>query len=89
MIRIHIYYAGYVQGVGFRYSAQRMAADLGLRGWVKNLPDGRVEILAEGDKANIEKFCEVLEERFHGNIKDKTLNLEPAQGNFKEFQVAF
>lgn len=42
------YISGYVQGVGYRYFAQRVARDLGLRGWAKNLEDGRVEVFALG-----------------------------------------
>jgi acylphosphatase len=47
---------GRVQGVGFRYFAQAAAAREGLHGWVMNLPDGRVEIIAEGDSDAIERF---------------------------------
>ena len=48
--RAHVFYSGRVQGVGFRYTAQALALDLGLVGWVKNLPDNRVELVCEGTK---------------------------------------
>lgn len=51
--RVTIKVSGRVQGVGYRASAQSKAASLNLTGWVRNLTDGRVEILAEGDKASI------------------------------------
>jgi len=49
--------SGHVQGVGFRAAARRRAIELGLTGYVRNLADGRVEILAQGDPANIDAFA--------------------------------
>jgi acylphosphatase len=57
-VRVHVLLSGRVQGVAFRYYAEKWALSLGLTGWVKNLYDGRVEILAEGDRENIEQFLE-------------------------------
>jgi acylphosphatase len=48
--------SGRVQGVGFRYFTEAAAARDGLHGWVQNLPDGRVEILAEGEADAVERF---------------------------------
>jgi acylphosphatase len=48
--------SGRVQGVGFRYFAQAAAVREGLHGWVRNLPDGRVETLAEGEADSVERF---------------------------------
>jgi acylphosphatase len=56
MKRVHVIVRGRVQGVYFRASAQDRARQLGLHGWVRNCPDGSVEILAEGDKARLEQF---------------------------------
>ncbi|MBS7645850.1 MAG: acylphosphatase [Candidatus Bathyarchaeia archaeon] len=58
--RTHIYISGQVQGVFFRYETRRVAKELGVSGWVRNLPDGRVEVVAEGEEESIEKliqFC--------------------------------
>lgn len=52
---------GYVQGVGFRYWAYRKAISLGIKGYVRNCPDGSVEILASGDRENLEFFLNLLE----------------------------
>ncbi len=89
MIRAHIFYSGRVQGVGFRFTVQRAATDLDLRGWVKNLPDGSVEILAEGDREKITRLCQTLERHFQGHIKDKNIDFVPAQGNYLDFNIAF
>lgn len=51
---------GKVQGVGFRYFAQRTARELGLTGWVRNLPDGTVEVFAGGTQATLERFMQSL-----------------------------
>lgn len=53
---VRILIAGQVQGVRFRWAAQSVAADLGLRGWVRNLRDGRVEVQAAGDGATINRL---------------------------------
>ena len=76
-----------VQGVGFRYTVHRIAAALGLRGWVKNLRDRRVEIMVEGPKEQIEKLTEELAEQFGSYIKEKNINYSSSAGHFKDFQV--
>lgn len=57
---IHATVSGKVQGVWFRASTQQEAERYGLTGWVRNLPDGRVEVLACGEKEKIARFCEWL-----------------------------
>ena len=54
--QVHILVSGMVQGVFFRYSTIRRARRLGLTGWVRNLPDGRVEILAQGENTKLEQL---------------------------------
>lgn len=58
MRRVHVFISGKVQGVWFRSSTKRIAEQLGLNGWVKNLPDGRVEAVFEGDPEKIERAIE-------------------------------
>lgn len=54
--RLHIWVSGRVQGVFYRATAVQVAQSLGLSGWVRNLPDGRVEIVAEGDESALQEF---------------------------------
>jgi len=56
MERIHLIISGDVQGVGFRFTAIEVARDLGLTGWVRNNPDGTVEMIAEGEKEKLENL---------------------------------
>ena len=56
MSTVHIYISGFVQGVGYRAFVKKHAQELGLTGWVKNLPDRRVEALFQGDKKRIEQM---------------------------------
>jgi acylphosphatase len=83
----HILYSGMVQGVGFRYTTQRIAASLGLKGWVRNLRDGQVEILAEGKKDKIEALMNELGAHFGSYIRDQHSTFQNSQGEFKDFQI--
>ena len=85
--RAHIFYSGTVQGIGFRYAVERFAAGLKLTGWVRNLPDGRVEILVEGHKEDIEKLTQQVDTRFAGYIKEKKVSFAPVEGKFKDFEI--
>ena len=89
MTRAHVLFSGRVQGVGFRYMTQRFASHLHLTGWVKNLPDGRVEAIIEGEETVIEQLFERLEEHFQGNIKEKKVNFQPGQNQFQGFQITY
>jgi acylphosphatase len=62
MERLHAVIRGNVQGVGFRYFIQRRARQLGLQGWVRNNDDGSVELVAEGDKPQLEQLQMAAEE---------------------------
>lgn len=87
MNQLHINYRGFVQGVGFRYTTQRIASNLSLTGWVRNLSDGSVEILAEGDEKSLEQMCCKIEEYFGGYIKDKNIIKKPAEGKYQSFNI--
>ena len=79
-----------MQGVGFRYTAESAALDQRLNGWVRNLPDGRVEALCEGP----EKKLNLLLERIAAGpmkhyIKEARVSWEDPTGEFEEFQIRF
>lgn len=90
MKRVHIFYSGLVQGVGFRYTASDIAANLGVVGWVKNLSDGRVEIIAEGEEKALKEFLDKISKSFLSRyIKYVDLSWEKPTGEFDGFEVAF
>ena len=62
-IRMTAFVHGHVQGVGFRWWTRCRALELGLKGYAKNLVDGRVEVVAEGDEGDVEKLRHLLEEQ--------------------------
>jgi len=87
---MHVFYSGHVQGVGFRYAAQDIAESLGLKGWVKNLADGRVEIITEGKEADIKEFLDqILKGQLNRYIKNTELSWEKPTGEFKDFDIRF
>ena len=87
--RLHIYYSGSVQGVGFRFTAERTASSLGLIGWVKNLRDGRVEVLCEGREAALKEFSQKMNDIFKEYIRDRDVDWGEATGEFEEFDIRF
>ena len=88
MVQAHIFYSGMVQGVGFRYTAHRIATSLGLVGWARNLADGRVEITVEGEKGTIQRFMDEIDNHFGSYIKKRDVNFSDSPGQFKDFQIA-
>ena len=80
-------YSGSVQGVGFRYTAVRLSIRYAVDGYVRNLPDGSVELLAEGDGDEITAFTQALAKRFDGYIRDHRVSRRPYSGEFRGFVV--
>ena len=80
--------AGRVQGVGYRFFAQNAAAREGITGNVRNLDDGRVEIVAEGDAEAVMRFERSLRRGPIGaRVDDVVVDLEPASGRFPDFRI--
>ena len=77
----NVFFIGRVQGVGFRYTALQVCREFEVSGYVANLPDGRVQLEVEGEKAVVEAFLTSLQARMHGYIRKLERNggLRPAQ----------
>ena len=88
--RVHVFYIGRVQGVGFRMSAEDAARPFDVVGWVKNLADGRVEVVAEGDERTLKKFLDALRTGAMKNfIQDVDASWADATGEFREFEIRY
>ena len=87
MQRRTIHFAGHVQGVGFRYTAWEAASPLAVTGYVRNLPDGRVELVVEGAASEIETLLARLRERTEGHVKSAQESISAATGEFEGFQI--
>jgi len=87
--RVHAFYSGSVQGVGFRFTSEELASSLGITGWVKNLHDGRVEILGEGDEKKLQAFLDKIAGIFNRYIESADVLWEDATGEFDGFDVKF
>jgi len=86
--RAHVYVSGQVQGVFFRDSTRERAEQLGLAGWVRNLPDGRVEALFEGHSEKVREMIRWCEEGpSHADVEDVEAEFEAPQGGLAGFEV--
>ncbi len=87
-IRAHIFVSGRVQGVFFRQNTCWQARQRGLKGWVRNLPDGRVEAVFEGEKKEIEKMIKWTRKGpILANVKRVEVFWEKYKGEFREFEI--
>jgi acylphosphatase len=86
--RLRIFYSGRVQGVGFRYTARNVAAGFEIAGIVRNLPDGRVELIAEGERGELEAFREAVRGAgLAGFIRNEDVEWNRAQNEFRGFEI--
>ena len=84
-----VHYSGRVQGVGFRYTAKKTAAGFEVVGTIRNLPDGRVELIAEGLRSELEEFRTTLHDAgLAGFIRDERVEWTDAQNNFRNFEIS-
>lgn len=88
-LHLHIIFKGYVQGVGFRFTVERIALNLGVVGWVKNLDSGSVEVVAEAEKSVLDDFLDKIRGYFSRYIRDEEINTSEATGKFSDFQIRF
>lgn len=90
MAEVHhetVFFTGRVQGVGFRYSTLQVAKEFEITGFVKNLPDGRVHLEAQGVRTEVDAFVKAVEERMHGFIRKAERSVQKVPVQFQGFQI--
>ncbi len=88
--QVHVFYSGRVQGVGFRMTVEETAQGLGVVGWVRNLRDGRVELVAEGQTSTLEQLLSQVQSGPMKNfIRDIHGSWHPATDAFNDFEIRY
>ncbi len=87
-VRAHIWVSGLVQGVFFRYETEQEAQRYGVTGWVRNLEDGRVEAVLEGEKEDVDRMIQFCRRGPPGaQVTDVEIRWKDYTGKFREFKV--
>lgn len=89
LMRKTLYYSGHVQGVGFRFTTARIAANYKVTGTVRNIADGRVEVIAEGQADEVKMFLEELADRMSGFIHNIEQQQSPGTGQYRSFDICY
>jgi len=89
MVAKHIIFIGRVQGVGFRFTAHRMANRHQLTGFVRNLSDGSVEMLAQGTADDIDDCIEDIKEYYPGHVREMNVADVPPNPQYSDFKITF
>ncbi len=84
----HVIFRGHVQGVGFRYTAREVARQYNVTGFVRNLPDGTVEMLLQGPAQEIDSCIKEVQDSFEGHIRDTRIEDAPYNPRYTDFRVA-
>jgi len=90
MKKVHVYISGRVQGVFFRAETQHAAMSFNLTGWVRNMQDGRVEAVFEGEDENVDKmldWCHIGPRA--ARVENVTVKEEPYTGDFQDFSIKY
>lgn len=85
----HVIFIGRVQGVGFRYTAHRIAYRHQLTGFVRNLPDGTVEMFAQGPAGDIDDCIQDIKEYFGDYLRETRVQEMPTDPKYKDFRITF
>ena len=88
-VRADVTFRGTVQGVGFRYTARRVASGFAVTGFVRNEPDGSVTLVAEGPRDEVESFIDAVQREMAGTIRDTDVAWGAATGQYDGFGVHF
>src|SRR5262249_51404700 len=75
-----VIYSGQVQGVGFRYTTRQLAEGFGVCGYVRNLRNGDVEVVAEGEQGEVDGLLAAMRQRMAAYIEDEAVQEQPVQG---------
>lgn len=86
-VRWTVFYSGNVQGVGFRAIVDATADGFDVTGYVKNLPDGRVQVVAEGLEEDVERFCDAINRTMRANVESTRCSASPATGKYRDFSI--
>src|SRR5262249_49642756 len=90
MISLQVFYEGRVQGVGFRFTVRHIAKGFDVTGWVRNLPDGRVELQVTGDENEVRTFLDqVAQSELHSLIRKQTENKLNAPVVARGFEIRY
>lgn len=87
--RLDVRFTGQVQGVGFRYTAQGLAQRRPVTGFVRNLPDGSVRLVVEGDAAELDGLVQDIQRAFEGQIRETVTDRRPASGELTGFSIRY
>jgi acylphosphatase len=88
-VRWTIRFSGEVQGVGFRYQTEHAARRFEVAGYVRNLADGSVEAVAEGEPDELRRFTAAVEEVMGGRIRERQYSQSPGTGEFQGFHIRY
>lgn len=87
MQRRTYHFSGHVQGVGFRYTTHNIVQQHNIHGYVRNLPDGRVELVMEGDEREMEDVVKDVSRKLSCFVRSIESQIQPATGEFDEFFI--
>ena len=87
--RWHVHFSGQVQGVGFRYRTANIAKLMDVRGFVRNLPNGQVELIGEGNTGSLEALIREIQAAMADGIQNVDIKKSPSPAEFSSFEVRF
>jgi acylphosphatase len=83
----HVIFRGRVQGVGFRYTSRQIAGQYAVTGFVRNLPDGAVEMFIQGDPAEIDNCIADIQSEFAGHVRDTVMEPAAFSPRYTDFRI--
>ncbi len=87
VFRLEVHFSGRVQGVGFRYTTRQIALGYTVTGLVRNLEDGRVQMIAEGAETEVQEFLREIQSQMQHHIKETTVATLAGPAEYRDFQI--